>query len=81
MAACVEPDENDVLVLTTTPPDQCPGYVVLTSGEYGSTQTALDLFFPPISYGDAWMIAAAVWSLWATAWLARPFFRAMRPNP
>lgn len=35
---------------------------------------------PPLSPGEAFQIAAAVWGLWALAWLLRPIVRAMSPR-
>lgn len=34
--------------------------------------------FPPLSVGDALLIASATWALWALAWTVRPILKTLR---
>lgn len=35
---------------------------------------------PPLSIGDATLIAGATWALWAAAWILRPIVMSMLPR-
>lgn len=70
MPVCAVPNDQGVLQLTTTQPDSCAGYVLLTPSEYQQL-SSMSGFFLPLTPEQGAQISVAIIGVWIVAFVVR----------